>query len=186
MKSEESFFIEEVTVRTTRNGKGIVEERHIQSEADIRYYQASKETENRYRIWWHYGPIRNPACLYRVPAETDLYYFSGNLNATRKYLRELDQTYFKFYDDAEEVLNNIILFIQWLKNPPAKLKEKKTFLKILEKYQSLITDKAVSAEWVKTRQSQIGLQPKRRDALTRLRREVQDEMDLVPELERNL
>ena len=178
--AENCFFIEQVVVRTTRNGNGIVDERHIRCDDDLRYYQASEKTEVRYRIWSHHGSMEDPSSLYRTPLEKDVFYASGHLRPTHQYLRKLDQTYFKFYDDAESVMHNIISFLQWLKNPPKKLLETSKFQKILKKYQPLITKKTVSAEWGKTKALQDGLRVKRRDALTRLQREIQDEMDLVP------
>lgn len=177
MLSEDQFLIIPVECWITRNGNGVVEDRHVKSEEDHKYYRIQRR-ETRYRIIRASGvPIYLPSLTYETPLMGEAYFASGVVRKTRRYIRELDKSWFKFYDDADEVRQNIIKFILWLKNPP---KISKTQMKkIMSLCGYLIQDVHPTQEWV--RLSKIEFDLKKRKDLSPLKRELQDELDLFPE-----
>lgn len=178
MKAEDQYLIRKVEVWVTREGKGIVEERHLKTPEDHVYYKVVGKQE-RYVVCGIYGICYLPAQIYESAIRDECYFASGIIRPTRKYLRELDRTYFRFYDDAEEVKNNIIVFLQWLRKVPTmglkRMKEKA----IVETYRDLIRDVHATQEW--TEASKIICEGKKRSDLASFARSLADERDLVPE-----
>jgi hypothetical protein len=175
MKAEDQYFIAEVEVFITRNGNGIVEERHLKTDEDHKYYKVSGK-ETRYVIYGASGIKMLPATIYTSKLKDECYFASGVIRKTNSYIRELDNTYFKFYDDAEEVLKNIILFISWLRNKPkitgVKMK------KIKARTDHLLMEVHAIPEVDQIRMLQAGLKVKRRSELKPLALELQNELDL--------
>jgi len=176
MKAEDQYFIAEVEVWVVRKGLGIVEERHLKSEEHHKYYQVDGK-ETRYVICGASGRKMLPATIYSSHLQGDCYFASGFLKTTRTYRRELDKTYFKFYDDAEEVLKNIILFISWLRNIPKM--NKNALKKIKAKTDYLLMDAHPTQEMEQMRALQAGLKVKRRSELKPLALDLQNELDLA-------
>jgi len=175
IKAEAQYFIQEVEVWITREGRGVVEDRHV-TQWNHDYYKIVGR-EKRYVIRHYVQSRQEPKALYERPLANEAYFASGCCNATRHYRREIDNTFFRYFDDAEEVLNNIISFIQWLRN--IKGLNKKQMKMIHEKNDYLLKDRPAFPEMELIRQSQIGLQVKRRSDLKGLARFNQDEEDLI-------
>ena len=174
MKSEEQYYIGEVEVYVTRDGNGIVEDRHLKTDEDYKYYRVSGK-EIRYRICGHSGPKHMPARLYESHIQGQCYFASSVCYETRKYIRPLDSTYFKYFDDAEEVLKNIINFTKWSKNLPKGLK-KMQMKRIVAAVEDLIAD---VPSMPNQNQYLNGSSPKKiRKNLSPFARDLEDEMDL--------
>jgi hypothetical protein len=180
MKAEDSLFISQEQFYVTRNGNGIVEARHLKCANDYTYYKVVG-LETRYVIRGVSGVKYLPDLIYTTPIKHECFFASSVCTVTRRYVRELDRTYFKYYDDAEEVLLNIIRFIKWSKNI-GKIKLKKgqmTAIKLMT--QDLVMDVLDTPEAERIRTSQVGLEVKRRSELKPLARDLADELDLLPE-----
>lgn len=95
------------------------------------------------------------------------------IKKTNKYKKEVDSWLFKYYDDADEVMQNIIRFISW-----AKKNQTKKIKKVTGK---LIKDFSPSKGWLEKKVLSIGLNEsaKRRKSLSSFRQEVESEMDLL-------
>lgn len=117
IKAEEQYYIASVEVNICREGKSIVDSRHFKTPADYRYYKFQRK-EVRYVIRNAYGVCYLPHRIYEGAIQHECFFASGVCKVTRKYVRDLDKTYFKFFDDAEEVLINITKFISWLRTVP--------------------------------------------------------------------
>lgn len=175
IKPEEQYFIQQIEVWITREGRGVVEDRHVTADNHDYYKIFGKET--RYVIKHYVQSRQSPAVLYTRPLQEEAYFASSVVRPTRKYRQELDNTFFKYYDDAEEVLNNIIYFILWLKNLPTLPKKATKLIKDRNDY--LLRARASSPEMELIRQSQVGLTVKRRDQLGKLARDLAEERDLI-------
>lgn len=178
MKAEDQYFISQELVWITRNGNGIVEDRHLKTEEDHKYYQVVGR-ETRYVIRGVNGIKHKPALIYETPLKYECFFLSGYTRPTRKYLRELDNTYFKYYDDAEEVMVNIQRFVKCLKTLPNI--DNKTRKKIGIIAAHLIVDVHDTVEAARIRVYQTGLKVKRRSELSPLARDCASELDLCPE-----
>lgn len=176
IKAEDQYFIQEIEVWITRQGRGVVEDRHVRTEEDHVYYKITGR-EKRYVIRHYVQSRQEPKALYERPLANEAYFASSVVHTTRHYIRELDNTFFKYYDDADEVLENIKSFIQWLRKIPT-LKNKKQMKEIKEKNEYLLKDRPVFPEMELIRQSQVGLKVKRRSDLKGLARHNQDALDL--------
>lgn len=172
MKPWDAYFIHQKQYRISRGGKGIVSN-HVQLEGNEDYYHFTG-LETRYTIRGVNGNVNH--ALYSCHTQHECQFCS--LATTRQYLRTLDETYFKFYDDAEEVLKNIQQFLKWLptveKMSLPKVKKKA----ILDKCKDLMRDVPSSLDWESMRASQIGLPVKRRNELKGIQRYSQDLLDL--------
>ena len=177
MKAEEQYFIAEVEVYVTRNGLSIVQEHHLKSEEHFKYYQVDGK-EKRYVIYGASGIKMLPSTIYSTHLQGDCFFASGFVRTTRVYRRELDKTYFKFYDDAEEVLKNIILFITWLRNKPTTIK-KMEMKRIKAKTDYLMEDVHATQDVEQIRMLQAGLKVRKRSELKPLALDLQNELDLV-------
>ena len=174
MKNEDQWFILAIAVWICRDGNGIVSD-HIPL-SEHAYHQVSGR-EIRYVIHKYSGRDFLPHLNYESPISEYCPQASSFMSPTRKYQKELDRTYFKYYDDAEEVLNNIITFCKWIKT--FKSKDKKINKKILEGCHHLLKDVPDSPELQSFRQSMNGLSAKRRDQLSPKEKLSQDQKDLV-------
>lgn len=188
MKNEDQFFINIQDVLVCRSGNNILSPFIVEDQIDYygslenvyKYHQVTG-WESRYVIMKSSGRDYIPRLNYESPISDICPQASVIINPTRKYKRELDDTYFKYYDDAEEVLNNIINFCKWLKKkiPTMSKKDSKKMLYLCE---YLMKDVPDSQDLQQIRQSMIGLQVKRRSDLSSLERFNQDELDLNPSL----
>lgn len=181
MLAEDQYFIRQIQIYVCREGKGYVDERHLKigdpiDSGLLNYYKVSG-LETRYEIFDNNGPVFLPASRYEQFTRTSLSYLQSKISPTRRYKLELDRYKFRYYDDAEEVLESIIFFISWLKkNPNGKNKKEKDSLK---KALHFMEDVHPIADWQKIKMSQVGLQVKRRSDLSPLAREIADERDLI-------
>lgn len=188
MKNEDQFFINAITVLICRNGHGILSD-HIPEEQSDYYggldkvyeYHQVVGYETRYVIMQHNGICYLPHINYESPISDICPSASNEINSTRKYKRELDTTYFKYYDDAEEVMNNIISFCKWLKRKIPEM-SKKDLKKVMFRCEHLIKDVPDSQELQKMRQLMIGFPGRGRCDLSSLERVKQDDLDLKPSL----
>jgi hypothetical protein len=156
MKAEDSYFICEVEVYPVMDGRFIMYP-HVMN--NRKYYKAGP-IETRYVIRRPLG-IANEH-VYKSQIQTTCCMFESKLAPTNRYIRTIDASYFKYYDDAEEVLNNIILFILWIKEIAVTRKWEKQFVKIAKENEFLVRDTDDSPEEALIRASQIGLKVKRR------------------------
>jgi hypothetical protein len=177
VKAEDQYFIHIEKVWITREGNGIVECRHLKTKEDHEYYKVVGR-EDRYVIYGASGRVFLPASLYETPLSGEGYFASGFVSKTRQYLREIDRTWFKYYDDAEEVLNNLVKFTLWAKRIP-DLAIKTTIKKrLINQTKLLVRDVADTREVALIRTSATGLKVKNRKDLKPLARELADERDL--------
>lgn len=177
MKPEEQFFIHPVEVWITREGNGIVEDRHLKCQSDYEYYKVVGK-EVRYVIRGCNGIVFLPSTLYERFLSGDGSFASSVVNRTRKYQRELDMTWFKYYDDAEEVLNNLIKFILWAKTIP-KINIKNVMKKkLINQTKHLTVDVVDTRATALIRESVSGLEVKKRNDLSPLAKDLAEEMDL--------
>lgn len=179
MNAEDQYFIEQVMVYVTRGGMGVVDSRHIKSDDDSEYYKVSG-LEERYVIRGASGIKHMPHTIYESHLSGECFFASGLLRTTKKYRRELDSTYFKYYDDAEIVMNNITKFIRWAKKLPTTL-PKKTIKKISNQTSHITSDVADTQEAQRIRASQVGLKIKRRSELSPLAKDLAEERDWCQE-----
>lgn len=126
--------------------------------------------ETRYCVCNHSGPIMEPECLYKTPMASHCAGASPWLKPTRRYKEPLDKTYFKYYDDAEEVLHNIERFITWLKNQTGKKIVKGWWMSLTKEHPDTLDAASMRA-------SKIG-SPKKRSELTGLLKDMA-ECDLL-------
>ena len=176
MKAEDAFVIMEVDIYITRDGNSYVDERHLKTEDDFRYYGVTKK-EKRYVIVGPSGIKMHASCVYEMAMSDFGGYISALFKITRRYKKDFDKTYFRFYDDAEEVVENIRRFIQWLKKPTkvlGKVERRKA-----KKYLHLLLDAPSSQEWALTIASPVGSNPKLRKNLDNLGRHLAEERDLL-------
>jgi hypothetical protein len=175
MKAEDQFVIHEVEIHVTREGKGIVDSRHLKTKEDYQYYKVSG-IEKRYVIVGPSGIKMMPHLIYENAVAGYFFFISGLFKSTRKYIREIDYTYFKYYDDAEEVLNNLIKFILWMKSYKPRGKKD---VNAMKKYISLSMDVPDSQEIERIRQLNLGLNPKMRKNLSPLAKDLAEAKDLL-------
>lgn len=173
--SEDQYYIKEVKVFITREGNGVVDRRHLKTPEDYAYYKVVGE-ETRYVICGAYGIHGSPARIYEGGLENECYFASGICSKTRRYVRKLDHTYFVFYDDAEEVLNNIIVYIKWLKKVHLLNLKKAQIKKILNENNHFMQDVPDFQERITLK---AGSNVKMRSGLSKLERFLQDEKDLI-------
>jgi len=178
MKAEDQYLIDQVEVWVCREGKGIVEERHLKTPEDFIYHKVL-DKQTRYVIIKPSGIIHLPHLIYETPINNECYFASGYLRSSRKYLRPLDATYFKFLDDAELVKNNIISFIRWLRTVKTSRLQKMQKKTILLTYGDLLREALATPEW-ETISKRIWTGKNRKD-LAPFRRDLQDELDFLPE-----
>ncbi len=142
----------------------------------------AEENENvirsiRYCI---YGPDRFgrpeakflPQRIYESAIETDCYGFKYHVAKTNKYKKEIDSWAFKYYDDADEVLENIKSYILWAKNNQTK--------KIATITAMTIKNFNPSPEWLEMKALSIGLKEKKiRNNLSSFQKMIAEEQDLI-------
>jgi len=162
MKSEDSFYIHEMELYFRNNGKNVIYPHVV--ERDPEYFKGAVPSK-RYVIMSPIG-IHNHT-LYSSLISIELPQAQQHLNTTRRYAREVDSTYFKYYDDAEEVMNNIISFIKWIKdrvntNKARTMNEVKAMDKMRERCIHLIRDRFYTDEEISIKDSMVG-----RDVLLR-------------------
>lgn len=130
---------------------------------------ASKEL--RYCICGSTGVRYLPASVYEGFMRNECMAFSSYYIKTRNYKKDLDKTYFRYYDDAKEVLDNLVSFYRWAHNQTQK-KMVKVLMEIkadVMEYQNL--DPTILYP--------IGLPEKMRKNLSPLARMFADDRDLV-------
>lgn len=176
MKAEDQYIIDEVEIWVSRNETSFVDERHLKTPEDHLYYKVDGK-QTRYVICGNYGNAYLPASIYESAIRAECYFASGLIKPTRQYQRKLDHTYFRFYDDAEEVKNNIITFLQWLRKVPTLDLKKMKMKEIVERNSHFLQDVAPTQEWM-TRSKRI-INGKRRSDLNSLQRDLADERDLI-------
>jgi hypothetical protein len=182
ISAEDQYYIRQVEVYVSRNGNGVVDARHLKTENDFVYYKIDG-METRYVICGQYGIHGLPHRIYEGALQNECYFASSVCRSTRKYVRKLDETYFKFYDDAKEVLDNIVRFIKWLRQVPnLKLKpiQIKNIMKENEHFLKAVPD---FPEIELTQALMNTLVIRNREDLKGLEKFKQDELDLVPERE---
>lgn len=182
IQAEDQYYIRQVEVYVSRNGNGIVDERHLKTEDDFKYYKIDG-METRYVICGQYGIHGLPHRIYEGALQDECYFASSVCLTTRRYIRQLDTTYFKYFDDAEEVLNNIIRFIKWLRTVPTlKLKpaQIKNIIKENSHHLKAVPD-FPEGSVIQVTKSSLGI--KLRSELKGINLYNQNELDLVPERE---
>lgn len=111
MLAEDQFAIVEFEAWIVRDGKGMTIHKSVYGD------DPSSTLDKRYKILNANGTGQfQPADFYTSPCSDECVHAGAFMERTRKYKRDLDRTYFKFYDDADEVKQNMIRFILWLKN----------------------------------------------------------------------
>jgi len=180
IKAEDQYYIRQVEVFVCREGRSLVDERHLKTEKDYEYYQVDGK-EIRYVICDHHGVRGRMARIYEGAIQDECYFASSVCAPTRKYIRLLDNTYFKFYDDAEEVLNNATNFIKWLKTVPTLNLKQAQIKNIMKMNEHLIKDVPDFQEMALTQALNSTLKLKMRSDLKGLELFNQNELDLVPE-----
>jgi len=178
IKAEEQYYIKTVEVNVCRAGKSIVHDRHFKTPEDYKYYQFQQK-EIRYVIMDSYGISYLPHRIYEGAIQHECFFASGVCNITRRYARDLDKTYFKFYDDAEEVLININKFISWLRIVPTLNLKKIQIKHIMEGSEHFLRDVPdfPDPELIQALKSSLII--KKRSDLKGLKLFHQNELDLV-------
>lgn len=189
MKAEDQYIIVQTPCYITRDGQGIITNRKLIEddgpdlvEHNKKYYKVCAD-EIRYVVMYPciaggISVLGYPANRYLSAMRNECFMAYGFINQTRKYKLFLDNTYYKFYDDADEVIQNLIKFTKWLKNIPQTM-AKRTIKEIMNKNEYLIKDAPDTLEWQRAKASQHGLSVKTRNSLNRLQRETVDERDLI-------
>jgi hypothetical protein len=183
MTAEDSYYICEIQVHPTNNGNNVMMP-HVMDNAE--YYNAGP-IETRYIIRNPLGMVTE--YIYKNQSNDSCVRFQEHMIVTRKYIRPIDGKYFKYYDDAEEVLENIKRFIQWIKKKATIRFPGKKTLAILEENRFLIRNTSYSAEQQAMRDSQIGLKVKRRSELVGEKQNILDikgYLKLVQDRERKM
>lgn len=141
-------------------------------------------TESRYVIYGHEGVEYLPSRAYKNYISDSGIVFP-NAKKTREYKREVDETYFKYYDDAEEVLENIKALINWLDSLRLRNLKKKAQKKTSSKQKPTpgtdhvwTREIAVTSDWARLKNSMNGCAVRRRSDLSPLMRDLADEQDL--------
>ena len=178
MLATESYQIEPVECWISRGGLGVVEDHNVKTKDDHVYYKIEGR-ETRYCIIRPTRRLQQPSLIYETPTKNECFFASGLIRQTRNFIRPLDRTYFKFFDDAEEVKNNIISFITWLQKVPTLNLKKMDKKGIMNTYGHLLMDVPPTPEWEKI--LNLTYVAKKRSDLSPLARDLQDELDLIPE-----
>ncbi len=177
MLAIESYKIFPIDCWVTECRNRIISDKNVKSQADHDYYKILRR-DTRYRITRPTGSLYLPHLIYETPTKNECYFASGIIKQTRNYIHDLDKTYFRFYDDAEEVKNNIISFIKWLQTvPKIRLKNVRT-KEIMNIYGSLLADVPTTQEWEKA--LSLTFKEERRSDLSPLAMDLQEESDLIP------
>lgn len=104
---------------------------------------------------------------------------SNSLRRTRKYKNPIDSEYFRYYDDALEVKENIVAFVEWLikKSPGLPQRE---FKKVMTRNETKMMYRHVkNQKWWNKVILNDGSDVKMRKELPELERELADERDLA-------
>lgn len=64
--------------------------------------------EYRYCLCDYFGPISRPSVFYKNLSGGDGSFVVGYLSRDPVYAREVDETYFKYFDDLTDVVSNIV------------------------------------------------------------------------------
>lgn len=153
------------------NHRGVIPN-HVIEQDGAKTHSAKQDT--RFCIATDSGIIQDPACIPRnVTADNPE--ATRYVHTTRRYKHEVDKTYFRFFDDAEEILNNIIALIEWLEKTKTMDMNRKR-KKLAEKHYHLTELRDIREEILALR---IESSSKTRENLDSLHRDLADERDLI-------
>lgn len=175
MKPEDQFFIAERKLIINSARDGIITPHAF----ELPYHEGAEE-QTRYMIYKCSGPCRAQA-LYSGLLDSE---FGSSLNQhllpCRSYIRKLDSYAFKYIDDAEQYLTNVVNFVRWLrKQIETSTTKKLNKLKAKVSFYILTGEQWDTADTAKMRALNNGLKGKRREELKGFRRSLEDSKDLL-------
>lgn len=166
----QTYWIEEINVRVNR-GRLVI--KASQADKDLQGFK----DEKRYVVCGSLGTT-SVTGLVRSLVQDFPRLANETIDYARRYINDIDNTYFKFLDDAEWACNNINSCVEWLNKNNIKFNAKQK--RLFEKYKFVTTHKiSCSPKEERMKALSLTLKGRRRADLTESQRDLLEARDIA-------